>query len=153
VTEVKAGIVDVYVVRIVGKAWRVLALRRAPGARRPGSWEAVHGRIDPGEAPPPAARRELREETGLVPERLYSVTVNPFYILETDTVQLAIAFVAFVASDEVVIGEEHDAYEWLTVAQAAKRFTWPRAGDALAHIRKLFPDGHAGPVEDVLRVR
>ncbi len=127
-SAVEVGVVDVYVIRVVGRSWRVLTLRRARTARRPGSWEAVHGRIEPGETPPAAARRELREETGLVPERLYSVTVNPFYIVQTDTVQLAVAFAAFVAQDEVIIGEEHDGHEWLTFAQATKRFTVAAGG-------------------------
>jgi lipoyl(octanoyl) transferase len=41
---------------------RVLLLRRAP--ERGGFWQPVTGRIDPGESPLEAARRELREETG-----------------------------------------------------------------------------------------
>ena len=59
---------------------------------------------------------------GLDAERLYSLTVNPFYLAANDTVQLAVAFAAFVSSTEVTIGEEHDAFEWLSVAAATKRF-------------------------------
>ena len=151
-TSIVVGVVDVYVVRITGRSWRVLALQRATGTRSPGSWEAVHGRIEPGEMPADAARRELFEETGLRAARLYSVTVNPFYLHLTGAVQLAVAFAAFVESSDVTLGPEHKAAEWLTVAAAGKRFTWPRETEALAQIRKLFPTGHAGVVEDVLRM-
>ena len=152
-SSVEVGVVDVFVLHGKGKAWRVLTLRRTAGTRSPGSWETVHGHIERGETPVGAARRELREETGLVPERLYSITVNPFYLHRSGTVQLAVVFAAFVASDEVQIGREHDAYEWLTPTQAAKRFSWPRDGDSLAQIRKLLEKGDAGVVEDVLRIR
>jgi 8-oxo-dGTP pyrophosphatase MutT (NUDIX family) len=151
-TSVVVGVVDVYVIRVTGKAWRVLALQRAEGTRSPGSWETVHGRIEPGETPVAAARRELFEETGLEPERLYSVTVNPFYLHQTGAVQLAVVFAAFVETSEVVTGDEHQAFEWLTVAAAGKRFTWPRETEALGHIRKLLASGTAGAVEDVLRM-
>ena len=152
-TAIRVGVVDVFVVRIVRNAWRVLLLRRGGRGRSPGSWETVHGRIERGETPARAARRELREETGLVPDRLYSITVNPFYLHQTGTVQLAVVFAAFVASDEVRLGPEHDRHDWLTVSPAAKRFSWPREGEALGHIRKLLGSGNAGVVEDVLRVR
>lgn len=46
----------------VGADGRVLLLRRAP--ERGGFWQQVTGRIEPGESPEAAARRELVEETG-----------------------------------------------------------------------------------------
>ena len=151
-TEVRVGVVDVGVIRVVGRAWKVLVLRRALGAIRPGSWEIVHGRIDDGELPAAAARRELREETELETHKLYSITVNPFYLLKTDTVQMALVFAAIVDSERVTLGPEHDKYEWLPVAAAQKRLTWPRDAESLRHARQLLKSGDAGVVEDVLRV-
>ncbi len=46
----------------VGVDGRVLLLRRSEA--RGGFWQPVTGRIEPGESPAAAARRELREETG-----------------------------------------------------------------------------------------
>lgn len=43
----------------------VLIARRRPDAVRGDLWEFPGGKIDPGEAPAEAARRELREETGV----------------------------------------------------------------------------------------
>jgi 8-oxo-dGTP pyrophosphatase MutT (NUDIX family) len=151
-TDVRVGVVDVYVIRIVGRAWRFLALQRGPNGRSDGSWETVHGRIEPGETPEVAARRELFEETGLRDERLYSITVNPFYLHQWGSVQLAVVFAAFVVEEQITIGIEHKSWEWLTIAQAAKRFTWPREVEAIGHIRKLLRTGNAGVVEDTLRV-
>jgi dATP pyrophosphohydrolase len=150
-TEVRVGVVDVAVIRIVGRAWKVLVLRRASG-RSPGSWELVHGHIEKGELPAAAARRELREESGLGTERLYSITSNSFYLLKTDTVQVALVFAAIVESDRVMLSAEHDRFEWLTLAAAQKRLTWPRDAESLRHARQLLKSGDAGVVEDVLRV-
>ena len=150
-TDVRVGVVDVCVIRIAGKSWKVLALRRAPDAIRPGSWEFVHGRIDKGETPTHAARRELLEETGLTTGKLYSITVNPFYLLKTDTVQVAPVFAAIVDSERVTLGEEHDRFDWLSVAAAQRRLTWPRDAESVRHARQLLKSGNAGVVEDVLR--
>lgn len=153
-TEIRAGTVDVYVIRKAEPEWRVLVLQRASTTRCPHSWETVHGRIEEGEHPDDAAVRELREETGLAPSALYSITVNPFYLARRRTVELAIVFAAFVAEPgEVALGEEHQRSEWLRVEEAAKRFTWPREKAALRDIVALLGGGDAGAVEDVLRVR
>ena len=133
--------------------WLVLALRRGANTRCTGAWETVHGRVEPGERPEAAAVREVREETGLEVDRLYNVTVQPFYLHTAATVQLAVVFAAFVREPaEVTLGPEHQRYEWLSVAAAAERFVWPREREALQHIRTLLGGGDAGPVEDVLRV-
>jgi 8-oxo-dGTP pyrophosphatase MutT (NUDIX family) len=152
VTEVRVGVVDVCVIRVVGRAWKVLALRRAAGTRSPGSWELVHGHIEEGELPAHAAHRELREETGLAAARLYSITANPFYLLDGDTVQVAVVFAAIVEREQVTLGVEHDGHAWLSVAAAQKRLTWPRDADSVRHARQLLRSGNAGVVEDVLRV-
>ena len=152
-TELWVGVVDVYVIRPYRDEWLVLLLRRGRGTRCPGSWEAVHGRIEDGERPEEAAVREVREESGLSIERLYNVTCQPFYLHRLGVVQVAVVFAAFVPEPAtVVLGREHDAHEWLTVAAATERFTWPREREALAHIGILLRGGDAGPAEDVLRV-
>jgi 8-oxo-dGTP pyrophosphatase MutT (NUDIX family) len=146
-------VVDVYAIRPL-PSWRVLAVQRAATTRCPGAWEAVHGRIEPGERAEDAAVRELREETGLVPARLYNVTCQQFYLHTVGAVQLAVAFCAFVDEPALVsLGEEHQGHAWLTVEAAAERFAWPRERDALRDIRILLAKGNAGAVEDVLRVR
>jgi 8-oxo-dGTP pyrophosphatase MutT (NUDIX family) len=114
----------------------------------------VHGHVEPGETPAEAARRELAEETGLAPERLYNLSrVETFYQHRLDEVALVPVFAAFVAPDAAVrTGAEHDRFEWLAPAAARGRFAWPREARALDDVVALLGSGGAGPVEDVLRI-
>jgi 8-oxo-dGTP pyrophosphatase MutT (NUDIX family) len=152
--SVNVGTVDVYLVALEAGAWRVLVLQRSKETRCPGAWETVHGRIEPGEEPEDAAVREVAEETGLAIERLYNVTVQPFYLHKSRTVEMAVVFAAFVdPSKPVTLGSEHQAYEWLSAEEALARFFWPREREALQHVMHLYRTGDGGEAEDVLRVR
>jgi dATP pyrophosphohydrolase len=154
VTSVRVSLVDVYVLRRTLEGLRCLVLRRAHGGRCPGSWETVHGHIEEGERPWEAAARELKEETGMVPERLYNLSrVEAFYQHRKDEVALVPVFVAFVVPDAPVrLGAEHDAHEWLDPAEAGDRFAWPRERRALIDAVRLLGSGDGGAVEDVLRI-
>src|SRR5690606_25691984 len=101
-----------------------------------------------------AARRELLEETGLTPSRLYNLSrVELFYQAAPDEVALVPVFVAVVTGgDEVARSAEHDAAEWVDFSEARRRLTWPRSVRALDDIERLLPGGDAGPVADVLLV-
>jgi dATP pyrophosphohydrolase len=152
-TSIRTSLIDVYVLRVAGTL-ECLALRRGPAGRCPGSWEAVHGHIEPAEQPPGAAARELEEETGLTPLRLYNLSrVELFYQHRADEVALVPVFAAFVDQHAPVrLGPEHDLFEWLPAAEARLRFAWPRERRALDDIVTLLSSGDAGPVDDVLRV-
>ena len=152
-TKVRVGVVDVFVLRRRGAAWDALLLERAPGVRCPGAWETVHGSIEPGERPEDAAIREVKEETGLAVERLYNVTVQPFYLHQTTTVMLAVVFAAIVADAPFRLSPEHTRAEWMPIAQAEQRFAWPSERKNVRDVGILLAAGDAGAVEDVLRVK
>ena len=146
--------VDTYAVRGAGERLEVLALRRGTSGRCPGSWETVHGTIESGETPVQASLRELHEETGLAPQKLYNLSrTEAFYQHRSDELALIPVFVAFVAPDAPVrLSDEHDRSEWLRVPDAARRFAWPRERRALDDILSIVGGGDAGLLEDVLRV-
>jgi len=153
-TSVRVAMVDLYVARPIGAGFEFLVLRRSARGRSPGAWEAVHGHLEPGERPVDGARRELLEETALTPVALYNLSrVESFYLHRTDEVAMIPAFVVFVPHGaEPALSDEHDAAEWLPAVAARARLSWPRSRRALEDIEALLAAGHAGPMEDLLRI-
>jgi 8-oxo-dGTP pyrophosphatase MutT (NUDIX family) len=136
----RVAYVDVLVLRGAGPTLDVLCLRRASHGRSPGSWEAVHGHIDPGETPVAAALREVREEAGARPARLYNLSrIETFYRHTTDEVVLIPVFAAFLRWEaEVALSPEHDQFEWLPPHEARARMSWPRVRRELDDVMALL---------------
>lgn len=153
-TDIRVMFVDTFVLRGAGEGLRVLVLRRAAGRTRAGAWEIVHSTIEPGETPVQTSRRELKEETGLTPVSLYNLSrTEAFYQHDTDVLAVIPVFAAFVAEGApVTIADEHDAYEWLTPADAGARLAWPRERRALEDVLSMVGGGSAGLLDGVLRV-
>ena len=150
----RVGYIDLLVLRGAGEQLEVLCLRRGPNGRSPGSWEAVHGHIDPGEKPVAAVLRELLEETGLKPESLYSLSrAEAFYRHSENEVVLIPVFAAFVPRNaKVKLSDEHDEHQWLRSQAARVRMSWPRILREIGYAIRLVGLGNAGALEDVLRI-
>ena len=153
-TAVRVGFVDTFVLRDRGGGLEALVLRRGPGGRNPGSWETVHGTMEPGESPVDAARRELVEETGLAALRWYNLSrVESFFWHATGEVILIPQFAVFVAPDAAPrLSPEHDGAEWLPLGEARARFAWPRERRAIDDILSILGSGGGGLLDDVLRI-
>jgi dATP pyrophosphohydrolase len=140
--EAVVRVIDVYPYRFLGKDEpEFLLLRRAANVIYAGAWRMVGGKIRPGEAAWQAALRELREETGQAPARLWALpSVNAFYEWEADRVNLTPAFAAALPRDPV-LDREHDAFAWLPVEEAAARLRWPEQQRLVRLAHRLLRGG------------
>lgn len=131
--------VEVYVFRRRWARIEFLALRRSAGRKNlPGVWQPVTGKLGRGEAAFDAARREVREETGLVPIRWWSLeSVTAYFDVASDAFLLLPLFAAEVKErDAVELSVEHDAYEFLVAREAGRRYLWEAQRRALESLRR-----------------
>jgi hypothetical protein len=79
--------------------------------------------------------------------------VESFYLHRSDEVAMIPAFAALVSAESTArLSDEHDRAEWLSPDEARTRMAWPRSRRALDDTLSLLTGGHAGPLEDLLRV-
>lgn len=140
-------VVDVYVYRDGGEGREFLLLRRSAGRLYAGEWRAVGGKIEPRERAWEAARRELVEETGLRPRRLWTLpSANVFYEWQHDRVNVIPAFAAEVESKaEVTLNPENEGAAWFRPAAAAERLWWPEQQRLLRLAERLLARGPLAP--------
>lgn len=127
-----------------GSGYELLQLRRAADDYMGGSWQIVRGRHEGIETAWQAALRELREETALAPRELYKLShMEIFYLVTDETIWHCPGFVAIVGRDQpVILNEEHDAFRWITTAEAHERYMWPGERQSLIEIeREIFGNG------------
>jgi 8-oxo-dGTP pyrophosphatase MutT (NUDIX family) len=110
---------------------RVLSLRRAPHKdAAPGVWEALSGRLEPGEGPWSAAVREAREETGLE----VAVERRPWTAYAADRAgepMLVVVYRGVPTGGELALSDEHDDAAWLDAAGFAARSPLAALADAV----------------------
>lgn len=125
--DVRSDIVEVCVFRKAGPEVLCLLLKRSDDdALYPGIWQLVTGMIADGEHAVRAALREVREETGLTPARMWRLpAVNTFYEPVHDVVHLCPNFAMEApANAEPALSSEHSAYEWCHSDRARLLLPW-----------------------------
>jgi len=118
--EIRRGIVQhrgSAVMMPVDERGRVLLVRQYRLPARRYLWELPAGRLDEGETPLKAARRELKEETGYRARRwkkLVSLYPSPGYVAEKMTIYLA---TELVKGDATPMGDERIECRWFAARE------------------------------------
>lgn len=105
---------------IINDEGKVLMLRRSDGIRI-GGWDFTGGMVELGEDPEVAAKREVKEESGLEVKDLTILgTFSKVRSLEDGRVKhtVIIGYSALAISTDVRLSEEHDLYEWVDIEEA-----------------------------------
>jgi dATP pyrophosphohydrolase len=143
-TDCVASNVEVCVFRMEGDRPAYLVLRRSEReSLYPGLWQIVTGSIEPGEKGLDAALREVREETGVSPERFWVVPfTHAFYDHRRDAVCIVPFFAArFSPEARITLSDEHSRYEWLPFDSARTRLVWPGQREGLGVVDRSIVGG------------
>lgn len=121
-----SNLIEAHIFRVEKDKLEFLSLKRAPEQYYPDLWQMVSGKIKENETAYQSALREIKEETGLKPEKLWvAPTVNSFYSPDKDYICLLPVFAAKVKYENIVkISNEHTEYKWVSPEQAKELYAW-----------------------------
>tara|TARA_B100002052_G_scaffold299180_2_gene336051 strand:- start:7594 stop:8055 length:462 start_codon:yes stop_codon:yes gene_type:complete len=125
VTNIKIRVIDCHIAYKNRNDWQFLMLKRSSNKIYPNIWQGVTGKINNKEQPYRTAIRELFEETGLRPSKIWSIdTVNLFYDSNNNVMNLIPVFGVQVLTKNIKISDEHSEFKWCNINQAIKLLTW-----------------------------
>jgi len=139
---VRAYGVTVFLCKREDRAWKLLLLCRVTAGRLGATWSQIWGVIEAGETAWEAALREIREESGVIPDRFYYADIcEQCYDAHADCVCVIPVFAAFLDSEQaVVLNEEHSDYRWVTFEEAEALLPFASRRAVLHHIKGEFID-------------
>lgn len=138
--NVSSSLVEAHIIRKNLNELEFLLLKRADHENYPGIWQMVTGSINENELAYVTALREIKEETGLNPDKLWIVpNVNSFYSPEKDVIIMIPVFVALVSNNvEVIMSSEHSEYKWVKKDEAKKMLSWNGQRTSVETIYQYF---------------
>jgi dATP pyrophosphohydrolase len=136
--------VEVYVFRRRARGAEFLALRRSPGRNLAGIWQPVTGKIQLLETIAEAALREVREETGITPVRMWRLERTSVHLDSRGRTLVVLPLLAAeVGAREVVkLSKEHTEYRFVSAGVAARLYLWDSQREGLDAVRsQILPEG------------
>ena len=138
--KIISNLIEAHVFRETDTGIEFLLLRRAMDQSYPGIWQMVSGKIKENERAYETAVRELNEETGLKPQKIWSVpTVNSFYYSKLDTINLIPVFAMRVdKKSTVTTSYEHSEFNWVSLEETQKLLAWDGQRKAARLIEEYY---------------
>ncbi len=137
---IKSFSIAAYVCRIKQGKGRFLIIRRKT-SYLPDSWQMVSGKIEKGEKAWEAALREIKEETGLVPDRLYSANATEiFYEASQNVINIVPVFIGILDADQAVrlSAAEHSEYKWVSPEESVAFIRFQQQLETLRMLEARF---------------
>ena len=120
--NIKVKSVDCHVVYWEADIPQFLTIKRASNERYPLIWQCITGGIKNNEKAFEAGIRELKEETGLIANKIWTIDrVNNYYDPKYDAVFLIPIFGIEVSKKEVLLSSEHIDYYWGDMQSVQKK--------------------------------
>ena len=132
-------VIDAYVYITTDDGILFLLLKRAKTKMYEHLWQGVGGKIEKGEKSWETAKRELLEETGLIPKKMFIADhVSKFYEAKDDRINFVPVFGIEVNTKEVVLSDEHSEYKWVTINEALDLLVWTGQKQAIKIVNDMI---------------
>jgi len=140
--KIKIKQVDSYIYRNTDAGPVYLMLKRSTGKYYEHLWQGVAGKIEKGETATQTVIRELKEETGKTPVKIFAADhIASFYDAKNDRIQMVPIFGIEVENSEVQLSEEHSEYKWVSFEEALALLTWKGQKEGLRTVHDEIMSG------------
>jgi len=115
-------------------------------------WRFPKGQINTSESSVAAAKREVREESGIETELLGKIGEEKFFFVENkQKVFKTVIFylMKYLKPTEMVFDKETEAIAWLSFLKAKKRLAFEKDKDLLEKAKKLLDHGEAAMAKPI----
>ena len=137
--QIISRVIDAYVFRKTNNGVNFLLLKRAETKIYEHLWQGVAGKIEQGETATEAAVRELKEETGLEPFRMFVADhVSRFYEVHGDRINLVPVFGIEVREEKVILSKEHCDFKWVEFELARKTLVWKGQKEGILAVHDML---------------
>ena len=141
-TEVLVRVIDAYVFRFENEGIKFLLLKRAEGKIYEHLWQGVAGKMEVGETAWQTAKRELNEETGLEPIRMFVADhVSRFYEAHSDVINLVPVFGIEVNTSKITLSKEHCEFRWVGIDIAVQMLSWNGQKEGITVVCNMLNSG------------